>query len=182
MQNAAIAAEATTVLDLVTMVVKNVVANEHGRLKVQTDCKVVCDLLVSERTKSSQLILDGGSAIRKIIEIEKESKMKFECIHVRTKYDNDKSGNSCEKNLALECDYKAKEVRLKRENDYKNDNIRFRGNVCLKHKDRCCDRKISEVIKKIDSVGNSWECFQDEHGEKWISTDAEAREGFVNCT
>ena len=48
----------------------------------------------------------------------------------------------------------------------KKDNAWFRGNTCLKHKDRFCDRKISEVIKKIDNVRNLEECFQDKHGEK----------------
>ena len=119
-------------LDLVTMVVKNIGVKEHGRLRVHTDCKVVCDLLTLKRIKASKLALDGGSTISKIVEIVLESKMEFEHIHVRTKNDDDESGNSCEKNLALECDPKAKEVRLKCENDKKSDNVRFRGNVCLK--------------------------------------------------
>ena len=55
--------------------------------------------------------------ISKIIETGKNSKVEFEHVYVRTKNDNDESGNSYEKNLALECDHKAKKVRLKFEND-----------------------------------------------------------------
>ena len=35
------------------------------------DCKVVCDFLLAERLKASQLVLDGGSTTSKIIEKEK---------------------------------------------------------------------------------------------------------------
>ena len=48
--------------------------------------------------------------------------------------------------------------------------------------DRNCERKISEVIKKIDSIRKVEEYFQDKHGEKWKLIDIEAREGFSNCT
>ena len=140
--------------------------NECGRLKVHTDFKVVCDFLISERIKASQLELHGGSIISKIVEIEKESNVVFEYIHVRTKNDNDESDNSYEKQFVLKCDQKAKEVRLICENEIRNDNVRFRGNFCLKHKHRCCDRKIIEVIKKIHSARNIEEYFQDKHGEK----------------
>ena len=91
--------------------------------------------------------------------------MKFEHVHVRNKNDNDESGNSSEKNLALECYHKEKEVRLKSENDKINDNVRFRGNYCLKHKDRHCDMKSIEVIKKIDIIRDLEEHFQDKNGE-----------------
>ena len=64
----------------------------------------------------------------------------------------------------------------------KNDNAQFRGNACLKHNDRHCDRKISNVIEKIDSIRNLEEYFQDKHGEKWTLTDVESRERFTNFT
>ena len=44
------------------------------------------------------------------------------------------------------CDQKAKEERVKCEEDLKNDKIRGRGNLDLKHRDRHYERKISEVI------------------------------------
>ena len=44
------------------------------------------------------------------------------------------------------------------------------------------DKKISEVVKKIDSEKCTTECFQDKCGENWNLTDIEAREGFVNNT
>ena len=47
--------------------------------------------------------------------------------------------------------------------EHKNDSVSFRGNVCLKHLDRHCESKTSEVIKNVDSVRNLEECFQDEH-------------------
>ena len=88
-------------------------------------------------------------------------------VHVRTKNDNDESGHSYEKNLMIECDNIAKEVRLKFTNDAINDNVKFRVTVSLKHKYRCYDRKLSEVIKKIDISKNLEEYLQDKHGEKW---------------
>ena len=51
--NTVIAAEAITMLDLVTTVVRNVGVNESGKLKVFTNCKIVRDLLTSERIKAS---------------------------------------------------------------------------------------------------------------------------------
>ena len=56
---------------------------------------------------------------------------------------------------------------MKYKNDVINDNVQFRGNVSLKHKERHYDRKISEVIKKLDISKNLEACFQDEHGEQW---------------
>jgi len=57
-----------------------------------------------------------------------------------------------------------------------------RGNISLKHRDRYCERKISEVIKKIDSMKNLEEYLQNKYGEKWLIIDIEAREGFSNST
>ena len=62
------------------------------------------------------------------------------------------------------------------------DNVQVRGNVILKHKNKHYDKKISEVIKKIDNVKHITECFQDKHGEKWNLIDSEAREGFAMST
>ena len=135
-----------------------------------------------ERLKASQLELDGGSIISNVIETEKNKKVKFEHDHVKTKKDNDERENSYGKNLVLECDYEAKEERLKCKTEHENYNTRFRANVFLKCRNRHCERKISEVIKKIDSIRKVEEYFQDKHGEKWKLIDIEAREGFSNCT
>ena len=67
-------------------------------------------------------------------------------------------------------------------NSKKRYNIRLRGNVCLKCRDRNCERKIIEVIKNTDSMRKEEEHFQGRHGEKWTLIDTEAREGFSNCT
>ena len=47
MHTTVIAAEAITMLDLVTAVVRNIVVNESGNLKACTDCKIVSDTLTS---------------------------------------------------------------------------------------------------------------------------------------
>ena len=65
----------------------------------------------------------------------------------------------------LECDQKAKEERVKCEEDYKNDNVRVRENTGLNHRDRCCERKASEVIKKIDIMRKLEEYFKNKYGE-----------------
>ena len=143
---------------------KNVGSDDYGMLKMCADCEVVCDLLIIERLNVSQLELDGGSVISKIIETEKNIKVEFEYIHAITKKDNDERGNGHGNNLVLERDYKAREERVKIENEHKNINIRFRVNVCLKHWDRHCERKISKLIKKIDIMRKVEECFQKKHG------------------
>ena len=170
------------ILELVTIVVKNVGVNECGRLKAHADCKIVSDLITLDRIKVNRFALDGGVIISKIMQIEKERKIEFEHVHVRTKSYNAESGHSYEKKLMLECDNIAKEVRLKCNNEVLNNNIQFRGNVSLNHKGRCYDRKISEIIKKLDSSKNLGEYLQDEHGKQWWLIAVEAREGFTKST
>ena len=51
--------------------------------------------------------------MNKITETEKNRKVQFEHVHLKTKKDNDESDNSYGKKLVLECDYKAKEERIK---------------------------------------------------------------------
>ena len=80
-----IAAEAITTLCLVTTVVRNIGANESGKIKACTDCKIVSYILTLDRTKASQFALDGGGIISKTIQIEKECKIEFEYTHVRTR-------------------------------------------------------------------------------------------------
>ena len=104
---------------------------------MHADFKIVSDLLTLDIIKASEFVFDGGAIISKITQIEKEYKIEFEHIHVSTTNDNDESGCSYEKKLTLECDNGEKEVRLKRNNDLINDNVQFRRNISLKHKDRC---------------------------------------------
>ena len=92
--------------------------------------------------------------------------VQFEHVHVKTKQDNEEIENSYGKKLALECDQKTKEERVKFEEDCKNDNIRVRVNTALNHTDINCESKASEVIKKIDSMRKLEEYFQDKYGEK----------------
>ena len=47
--------------------------------------------------KASQYDFDGEAINGKITQIEKECKIEFECIHARTKNDNDESGHRYEK-------------------------------------------------------------------------------------
>ena len=50
---------------------ENVGSDDYGMLKVRTDCKAACDLLIAERLKAMQLALDRGSVMSKIEDIEK---------------------------------------------------------------------------------------------------------------
>ena len=164
MRNTAIAAEVLITLDLVKTVVQNIVPDGYGFLKERTDCKVVYELLTDERLKSSQCELDGGFAISKNIEIEKKSNVQFDNVHVKTKQGTEAIDSIYGKKSVLECDCKAKKERIKYEEDCKHYNLCVRGNTCLKHRDRHCENKISEVIKKIDSARKLEEYFQDNHG------------------
>ena len=90
--NVVMAAEALTMLDLVATLVSNLGATKKGRLKVHTECKVTCDVLMLDRTKASQFALDGGGMISKIVQLERESDVEFEHTHVKTSNDNEELG------------------------------------------------------------------------------------------
>ena len=164
------AAEALIILDLVATVVRNVGAKQRGKFKVYTDCKVTCDVLTLDRIKASQFALDGGGIISKITQLERESYIEFEHMHVKTRKDNEELGYAYEKKLVLEYDSIAKEARAKCSDNKVIDEVKTRGNVSLKHKRKYYDKKISEVIKKIDSEKCITEYFQDKHGENWCLT------------
>ena len=68
-QNTGLVAEAMTMTDLVIIVVKNTGVNEHGKLKVCADYKIVSDILLLDIIKASQFALDGGAIISKIMQI-----------------------------------------------------------------------------------------------------------------
>ena len=93
--------------------------------------------------KASKFALERGAIISKITQIEKECKIEFEHIHVRTKNDNDEIGCSYEKKLTLACDNIAKQVRLKCDANVINDNVQVRGNVRLQDRNTTYDKKIS---------------------------------------
>ena len=67
--------------------------------------------------------------------------------------------------MVLECDSKANDVRRKCVHNETIENDLVLRNVSLKCKKKHLDKKISEVIKKIDSSRNIKECFQDKHVE-----------------
>ena len=95
--NTVIAAEAITTLDIVSTLVRNVGVIESGKLTACTDCKIVSDMLTLDRIKTSPFALDRGGIISKIMQIEKECKIKYEHAHERTRNDNDESGNIYDK-------------------------------------------------------------------------------------
>ena len=80
-----LAAEASIVLDLVDAVVQNVKEDEEGKIVINIDCWKVWESLTSETLKLSQLTGDGGSIISRIIELDRNSKIEFECVHVNKK-------------------------------------------------------------------------------------------------
>ena len=75
---------------------------------MDADCKIVSDMLMLDRTKAIQFALDRGAIISKIIQIEKECEIEFECAHARSKNGNDENGCSHENKLTSECDKIAK--------------------------------------------------------------------------
>ena len=61
-------------------------------------------MLTLERMKARQFALEGRGTISKITQLENESKIEFEHVHVKTRNDDDEIGCSYEKQLVLECD------------------------------------------------------------------------------
>ena len=90
--NTVMTTEALIMLDLVATVVRNIGAKERGKLKVCANCKVMCDVLTLDIIKASQFALDGGSIISKIVQLERESEVDFEHMHVKTSNDNEELG------------------------------------------------------------------------------------------
>ena len=84
-----VAAEALIMLDLVATVVRNIEAKEREKLKVFTDCKVTCDVLILDGIKASPFSLNGGGIISKIMQLERESDIEFEYVHIKTRNGNE---------------------------------------------------------------------------------------------
>ena len=57
----------------------------EGKITIHMDCSKVFELSKTKDLKVSQLVVDGGSIIRKVIGPENKSKIEFECAHVKTK-------------------------------------------------------------------------------------------------
>ena len=68
-KNAEMAAEATTLLDLLKAVEHNMRGYDDGIIIMHTDCRKVWALLTCDKVKSSQFSGDGESMISKIIEL-----------------------------------------------------------------------------------------------------------------
>ena len=69
--------------------------NENeGTLKYTWMCKAAWELLTDNILKTNQCALDGGSIVSKILEIERESKVQFEHMHVKTSKEFEEVNNS----------------------------------------------------------------------------------------
>ena len=62
--------------------------------------------------KDSQCVLDSGSIISRIIEIERNNKVQLEHTHVKIKQDSNENDNSKGKSIVLKCYVKPKEARI----------------------------------------------------------------------
>ena len=103
-------------------------------------------------------------------------------MRVKTSSDEVTTGRDCERKSVLECDRKAKEIREMCQDYEVIDKIKCKGNVSVKHNFQHCEKKVSEVVKTIDSDMKLKEYLQDKYGDKWTHIDIEARTGFVNST
>ena len=85
------------------------------------------------KIKASQLALDGGSFISKILQLEKECAVEFEHMHVKTSSEEELIGYDYERKLVLESDRKAKEIREMCQDYEVIDKIKHRVNVSVKY-------------------------------------------------
>ena len=69
-KNAALAAESDITLNFVETVVWNMRGYDDGKIKEHADCCKVSESLTADKLKASQFAGDGGSIVRKIIELE----------------------------------------------------------------------------------------------------------------
>ena len=74
-KNTPLAAEATILLALVKVVESNMRGCEEGKIKTHMHCKKAWEMATSDSLKASQLAGNGGSIIRKILEVERKSKI-----------------------------------------------------------------------------------------------------------
>ena len=128
---------------------------EEGSMKVHVDCKNVWELLTPDSLKSSQRAGCSVAIARKIIALEKSSKEEFECTQVRTKDDEEIAANDRDKLIAMLCDFKAKEERIKCAKCCKNENVKSKGNAGIKFGNTKHEKSISEVIRHVCSGKNS---------------------------
>ena len=60
--------------------------HDESKIKVHEDCYKGWEFLTADKLKSIQFAGDGGSIIRKIIELESKNKVEFEYEHVLKKW------------------------------------------------------------------------------------------------
>ena len=84
--------------------------------------------------------------------------------------------------MALECDVKSKEERIKCARENNCDHRSCVGNITLKSGNETVEESVSELIKRIDSDGNCEEHMKYEYGEQWDVIDVDARNIFTYCT
>ena len=84
--------------------------------------------------------------------------------------------------MALKCDQKAKEERIKSVRENRSNNFLFVGNLVMQRGRETSEKSFSEVMKGKDSDAKCEEYVQHKHGEQWDLIDVDARKVFANFT
>ena len=146
------------------MVVWNMRGCDEGKIKSRTDCYKVWQLLTSGKLKASQFTGDGVSIIRKIIELESETKIEFVHEYVKTKNGNDNAILNKGLTMVLECDQKVKEERIKSIRESRDNNGLWVINAPLKCGKETLEKLDYEVIRCKVSDSNCEEHMQHKNG------------------
>ena len=138
-------------------------------------------MLTEDMLKVSCFDGDGGSFISKIRELENETNVDIQCIHVNTSSIADETMTR-EKILIKTCDRRSTEVRKKCEIENREEKMQVKGNMQLIINEFKEEKSVAEVIKLADSRKYCEKYLDHKFKNKWVHADAEARNAFKCCS
>ena len=127
-QNTCGSAEGIMVLELIQAIVKNAKQLDQGSIKIHVDCEKVWEMLTEDLLKASCYAGDGGSFISKIRELENETKVDLQYVHIKTSESTDEIMTR-EKRLIKNCHRRSNEVRKKCKIENRAEKINVKGNM-----------------------------------------------------
>ena len=150
-KNKTLTVEALAVLDLVDAAAKSTKGVTGDKFVTHSDCRKSWELLISEKLKASQVAGDEISTIFRIIELERKSKIEFECMHVKTTNNEDNTIVNKYLEKVLKWDKQAKEEIIRDVRENRIENISVFGNTSLQCGKEILEKSSSKVIKSKDS-------------------------------
>ena len=106
--------------------------HDEVKINTHTDCCKVWELLTADKLKAIQFAGDGGSIASKNIGLESNTNVEFEHVHVKTTNGNEDTIINKGLTMALDCNKKEKEERIKCIRENRGNNGLISRNTPLK--------------------------------------------------